>query len=288
MKTMQFTSNIPCLSKDPDCPAEFSWCFYGTWQSSFLSFQDATHMAVKAIRSLLTRELKFGSSIASKAVLLALIRQTSKAVLRITEDEISTNKDRMNYDIAEKACHPRVTQELKRPEEQATKEFLFLIQHIINAYIDPSKTIKERFYSAWYLVFFCRMWKLFLECGIKYSDSRPDAFKAILQKKFITYNLHSCIEINAHNLLIFHNQMRSSNNPNLFLPTLLNSQHCEKTFRSLRSMSTTKSTVVSFNIKEILQKAQRLKILEETQTTTENFAFNEKKNKTNISSQMNS
>jgi len=45
---------------------------------------------------------------------------------------------------------------------------------------------------------------------------------------------------------------------------------------------------VSFNIKEILQKAQRLKILEETQTTTENFAFNEKKNKTNISSQMNS
>ncbi len=77
----------------------------------------------------MTKELKIGTNIASRSILLELAKRTGKEVLHLTETQLSQNKDRMDYEVASKACDGRVLRELKRPEEEATKLFLLLMQH---------------------------------------------------------------------------------------------------------------------------------------------------------------
>ena len=58
--------------------------------------------------------------------------------------------------------------------------------------------------------------------------------------------MHLHIEINAHALITFLMVVRSHtfNDQTTFLPWLLGSQVCEKTFRTARNMSSTFSTVL--------------------------------------------
>lgn len=60
---------------------------------------------------------------------------------------------------------------------------------------------------------------------------------------------------------------------------LLNSQTCENEFRTYRSMSTTRSTVTDFDIKEMCQKAKRLYALKEISSSVEDFEFHQTKSK---------
>lgn len=221
----------------------------------------------------MTKELKIGTNIASRSILLELARRTGKEVIHLTETQLSQNKDRMDYEIAAKACDDRVLRELKRPEEKATKLFLILMQHIKTAFINHQETVRGRLYSAFYMIFFCRLWKIFLVAGNQHADKRSDAFHAQVQKNFISANLASCIEINAHSLLILHNYCRASNQPELFLPSELNSQACESAFRTLRSMTSTRSTIVNFDMFELLNRSKRLRLQEEAPIKIKDFVF---------------
>lgn len=269
LKAMQHVSGIPTMSSD--CPPLFKWCFFGKWRPHFLSIQDATHMVVKAHRALMTKNLIFGKGIASKSILIALTKKVPKMIIGISEHMLTEDKDAMNFGIAEKVCSTRVTDRLKRPEELATRCYLQLMRHIITAYIDPSTSVSDRFFSAWYLVFFCRIWKEYLK--------QDDTSDSSVTNNFISPNLHACIEINGHNLLLFHNKCRELNKPELFLPSLTGSQPCEDKFRGYRSMTTTKSTVINFDILELCQKAKRMRLLDTIASNTENFTFKKKQQK---------
>ena len=234
-------------------------------------------MIVKCHRALMTKNLKIGSGVASRSVLIALTKEFPKMVIGITEQQLTENKDAMNYPIAEKVCSEGVTDKLTRPEELATKIYLLLNRHIIKAYIDNCTSPSEKLFSAWYLAFFCRLWKEFLKIAPQYD--KPDTMKTSIQNNFISSNLHGCIEINGHNILLFHNKCRDMKKPELFLPSLAGSQPCESAFRTLRSMSTTRSTVINFDVMEILQKSKRLRVLDTIKATTEDFVFTTKTEK---------
>ena len=62
-----------------------------------------------------------------------------------------------------------------------------------------------------------------------------------IKNNFITANAMSCIELNAHFLIIFIRTLRDHipNGSDYFLPWLLGSQPCESTFRAARSMTGT-------------------------------------------------
>lgn len=274
---MKEVSNIPSKECDPSIPELFRWFFCGNWQPPYLCIQDAVHMVVKAFRALMTKILSLGfgnEAFASRSVLISLTNMFPKMIIGITKYDLTENKDNMNYAIAEKICAKRVTDKLTRPEEQATKTYLLLMRSIITAYIAPETTPDERIFASWYCAMFCRIWKESLCTAAK---SAKDTVNATVDRSFISSNLHACMEINGHHTTLFHNQCRDMGRPELFLPHLTGSQPCEDKFRTLRSISTTRSTVVNFDTFEVLQKGKRLKTLDEFASPTDGFDFNSKK-----------
>lgn len=239
------------------------------------------HGVVKLFRALMTKDLKFGSGIANRTQLLALIRQLGKVITGLSEVEVGQNKDKMSYELASKACSSKVTSELKRPEEKATKQILELMRHIEIAFIHHDTKPGDRIFSGWFLAFFFRMWKVFVKADIQMTaqDNSTAALKVTMQKNFVSSNLYACIEINGHSMVRFHNYCRDMQKPELFLPSLLNSQANESAFRTLRSMSSTRSTIVNFDVYEVLFRSNRLNVAEQAPTTIQNFCFKKKKPK---------
>lgn len=275
LKTGMHVTEIPS-TEVPDCPQEFVSYFSAKWAAKFLCIQDAWHMVVKGFRTIMNKDIPIGCGIASRSILLALVRQPeSKLIVRVSEAQLSDNKDRMNFMIASKVCCPTFTDELKRREEKATKGFLVGIQHIDYAYIDPTTTPEQRIFSGWYTVFFFRLLRFHSSTEV----AKQAAFHPAMQKNSISSNLQGCIELNAHVLLMFLDRCRQLMRPDLFIPSNLNSQGAESSFRLLRSMSSTRSTVVSLDLLEIAQRSKRLCIAEEAPSTIEEFTFKEKKTK---------
>lgn len=81
-----------------------------------------------------------------------------------------------------------------------------------------------------------------------------------LNDSFITSNCYTCIEINAHNLIQLIRKLRHDKTPELFVPTLFNSQMNEETFRQVRSMGTVNYTKVNFSLLELLHLIGRIEL----------------------------
>lgn len=170
-------------------------------------------------------------------------------------------KDKMNFDAVEKLCAPRVTELLSSiSDSQGTVQFLILINHILNSFLNKNLKIEERIYFMWQATFFLRLWRKWLQEN-NYS----------IDKNFITSNTYTCIEINAHGLLILVEKLRETNQ---FTPWLCSSQPCEKIFRQIRSMTSTFSTIVNFNLMGILRRLNRVQILNEISTDLSKFIQN--------------
>lgn len=273
---MKHFSDIPTTHSD--CPPLFRWFYFGKWHLDFLCIQDAVHMA---FRALITKLLRIGDGIASKSSLIVLTKEFPKMIIGISENQLTDNKDSMNFEIAEKVCSERVIEKLTRPEELATKAYLQWMRHIIIAYIEPSTNPTERLFSAWYVALFCRLWKEDLVSSHRSQsrriNSQDNSLATSVAESFISSNLHTCCEINGHHLLRLHNRCRDLNKPEIFLPSLTGSQPSESKFRTYRSMTTTRSTVISFDIMDMCQRSRRLRVLETIKATTVNFTFKTKK-----------
>jgi len=166
----------------------------------------------------------------------------------------------MNFDAVEKLCAPRVTKLLSNiPDSQGTKQFLILINHILNSFLNKKLNIEERIYSIWHATFFLRLWRKWLQEN-NYS----------IEKNFLTSNTYTCIELNAHGLLLFVEKIRETDTDQ-FTPWLCSSQPCEKIFRQMRSMTSTFSTIVNFNLLGILRRLNRLQILNDISTDLSKF-----------------
>ena len=93
------------------------------------------------------------------------------------------------------------------------------------------------------------------------------------RNNFITSNACSCIELNAHALIILlrilHDDTTTHDGSLHFLPWLLGSQPCEKAFRAVRSMTSTFSTIINFSLRDLLNRLHRLQIQLQLEAQTE-------------------
>ena len=80
-----------------------------------------------------------------------------------------------------------------------------------------------------------------------------------LSNNFVTLNAYMCIEL-AHALIVYiftqHKVLPDSG----FLPWMLGSQSCEKTFRAASSMSSMFSTVINFGMLGLLHRLHRIQV----------------------------
>lgn len=164
--------------------------------------------------------------------------------------------DKMNFKSIEKLCSYNVINVLpKIPESAGTRQYLLMCRYIIESFLNKSTNTKDRIYYIWYTVFFLRVWRQWLhENGHSITNN------------FITSNAYTCIEINGHGLLLLLEKCRRDNTPELFIPWLYSSQPCESTFRQIRSMTTTNSTIVNFSLNEMMKRLNQVQVLNDFST----------------------
>lgn len=79
--------------------------------------------------------------------------------------------------------------------------------------------------------------------------------------KGATTNAYSCVELNAHALVLYMMVLREKNLHQFFHPDMLGSQQCENEFRSVRSFTPSFSTKTNCNIAEFINKIARVELL---------------------------
>lgn len=162
--------------------------------------------------------------------------------------------DKMCVKTFEKLIDPRVMSLLTtQPGTNGTIAYVALMKSVFDAYENPELNPLQRVEEIWFATFFIRCW----HSWIKSSRNLR------LDEQFITDNAELGIEINAHSLISHLIHCRELGKPELFLPSLMNSQHCERSFGNARSMSGVQNTVINFDILEYLNKASRFEYLDE-------------------------
>lgn len=83
------------------------------------------------------------------------------------------------------------------------------MQNLMNAFLEKNLLILQRVNLIWKSTFFLRIWRKWLTKN-----------KNKLGKTFITSNCYTCIELNAHAILVALNWCRENKSPEFFLTWL--------------------------------------------------------------------
>lgn len=192
-----------------------------------------------------------GNETACLAHIQQVLETFSKEKHNLTQRSID-NKDKQNYSSIPVLCVDGVQECLEelneRSQNTGTLMYLKIMRQILHSIFDKSLSPLERIALIWRVVFFCRIWRKWLSLN-GYSE----------KDQFLTSNAYLCIEINAHTILCLLINVMNGNLPKKCLRVwTTGSQACEQTFRLLRSMTGTFSTIVNFTMKGILERINKL------------------------------
>ena len=223
--------------------------------------QDVVHIGVKFKARLLNTSVKLtmGSNFEASVYHLEQLCATYGKEQHFLRERDLNHKDKQNFDAVLHIIHAsRLLDGNSRA--YATKCYIEVIQNVIDNYLDKSLDPISRIEKISYATFFLRYWRKWILLHPLYT----------LKTNFITQNCYMCVELNAHALVTYiltiRDHFKGSNN---FLPWLLGSQTCERTFRTVRSMSSTFSTVLNFSILGLLRRLHRLNIQLNLQASTQ-------------------
>lgn len=220
--------------------------------------QDPTHIGTK-LRNFLLRfhhkKIPFSPTLSIQLDhLYTLLNTVSKDQHFLTASTLNPS-DRQNFSSVLRMCSEKVTSllQLKIENSQATIIYLEMIRNILDSFMNTSLNPLERVSKIWYSVFILRIWKQFIKSQKKYK----------MKDSFLTSNCYSCIELNAHSLVLCLVYLKENNLPSWFQPSLSSSQPCESTFRRLRSFTSTYSTVANCSVKEALSRVSKIQLQNE-------------------------
>ncbi|XP_031354871.1 uncharacterized protein LOC116179261 [Photinus pyralis] len=256
LKSMRYLSSLP-----PELQiSQWEWYQMNSDLNVVQSYiQDTVHIATKLRVRILKagKPLIMGRYTANPDHLFLLIHRFPKNDHFLAESDLN-NEVKMNFRSAEKICSEAVLNLLKKLSEEtseetdATVQYLRIMQYATSSFLDQALTVEVRIYRMWYCVFFLRIWRQWIlnTASLKLSDN------------FLTSNAYLCIEQNAHSIIkiirLFH---KHDLDFNMFIPHLFSSQVCEQIFRATRSMTSTFSTVVNFSLKNIMERLDRIKVI---------------------------
>ena len=123
------------------------------------------------------------------------------------------------------------------------------MSYVTSSYLDKSLSVEEKLYRIWFSNFALRGWRYWMTCDECYS----------LQDNFVTSIFASCIEINAHALVLSILKLKEMECEHCLVTWNFGSQACESEFRLARSCSTYSSTQVNFSMKDFVRsRCQRI------------------------------
>lgn len=231
--------------------------------------QDSIHIGTKLRNFLLrflNKKIPFGPKYSIEIEHLYILLNTISKDQHLMTATTLNPSDRQNFSSVLRMCSENVIALLKSEiqNSQATVIFLQLMRDVLDSFMDTSLAPLVRVSKIWYCVFILRIWKKFIKTHKKYT----------LKESFLSSNCYSCIELNAHSLVLCLLYLKENNLPNWFVPHLYSSQACEATFRQLRSFSSTFSTVSNCSVKEALSRVTQIQLQSEiVHSNASNFVF---------------
>lgn len=209
--------------------------------------------------------LPFGKYFIDWNHLNILLKKFPKDVHQLTASVLNPF-DRQNFRSVLRMCDPKVIALLKSHVEgsEATVIYLQMMKDIIDAFLDRSLKPLQRVRKMWFSIFIIRMWRHFIVSHKKYK----------LKYNFLTTPCYSCLELNAHSILMCMLHLKEINRPDLFLPHLFESQPCESMFRQFRSFTSTYSTKTNCTVKEALSRISKIQLQNDIiHGTSSNFTY---------------
>lgn len=235
----------------------------GKVETTFI--QDTVHILTKLRNRLLTcsRIFPLGFCVISVSHLKYLIEKVSKDKHLLTIYDIDPS-DRQNYLSAEKICSDNSAKCLNDyvPGSEATVLYIKAMRGVLLSFLENNLQSNERIYHIWSALFFFRAWRSWLLNSEK-IDPHNKKSKSLytLKDNFISSNCYTCIELNAHALVkkVLSEDL-SDDVGEVFFPNLYGSQPCESMFRQVRSFTSTFSTVVNFNMLDIMHRINKVQL----------------------------
>lgn len=251
---------------------DFNWfCADATCDDETFYVQDSPHIGTK-LRNFFLRtsykklKLPFGpnNSIDLKH-LYYLLDHFTKDKHQLTAS-ILNPVDKQNFQSVLRMCDEKVTCLLKSSVKNSdgTIWFLDTIRDVLDSFMCPNLTPLQRIQKLWYRIFCIRLWRRYVSSHKTYC----------VKDNFLTANCYACIELNGHSLIQIILHLHSIDRPDLFLPFLFNSQQCESIFRTLRSFTSTFSTVTNSSVKESCGRMSKIELQKEIiHMTSSQFAY---------------
>lgn len=234
--------------------------------------QDPPHIGTKARNLVLKtkanpKRLPFGKEHFIKmAHLQVLVERFNKSEHLLTRSTLNP-KDRQNYDSVLKICDKRVTNMLKKHVDDSAATVIFLDSIILNSiesFMSDKISPLERVEKMWKAVFMARIWKYFVLKHPRYT----------LKNHFMSSNLYSCLEQNAHSLVLIILFLKENNLNHLFIPWFYNSQACEKFYAQMRALCSTYSMIATCSVKEAVSRVSKIHLLSDISNDKESgFVF---------------
>lgn len=206
-------------------------------------------------------DLRIGKYTANVSHLHQLVENVTKDKHLLTKSHLNSD-DKMNFESVERIIDEKVQKGLQNnvADSQGTVAFLKIMAMFLDAFLEKQIDIETRIYNAWFVVFFLRIWRYWI---------KSNGFS--LDKNFITLNAYICVELNAHALVLMTLRCHYLKRPELLMPWLMSSQPCEKTFRAIRSMTSTFSTIVNYSMLDILHRLHRIQMLNDVMCDLSKF-----------------
>ncbi|CAF3986089.1 unnamed protein product [Rotaria sp. Silwood2] len=255
---LSFTINIPSSWS--------TWYFLNRTQL-FLCMQDGIHLCCKIRNRLLSKnaKLKMGSYNVSIIHLHQLIKTTNKIDHNLCKSDLNI-RDRQNFSSCQRISDDKVLIMLSFNEQyKATYNYLLLLNLLIMAYTNRQVSLLTRIYYAWIVLFFVRLWRLWLYLTKRKRKSTTKNKTSSDQYFFITSNALLSIEINAHCLIYIYLLIEQKFVPESLADSIhiFSSQPCESVFRDARALSGVYSTQINFTMKQFLKRVNKLNALTE-------------------------
>ena len=188
-----FTRSPSILADKMPYPETWTW-FWVENPTTIAYMQDMVHIAVKMKSRLLKPStiLPMGDFTAGVHHLQILVESFAKEQHGICHKDIDC-KDKQNYEAVLRISSPTALNLLKQlPDGRGTLQYLRVLRSFIDGFLDKQLSVSNRVYKIWYAVFFLCYWRRWIKLSKAFN----------IKNNFITANAMSCIELNAHSLII--------------------------------------------------------------------------------------
>lgn len=145
--------------------------------------------------------------------------------------------------------------------------FLQIMYDVVVAYMDRNLSPTKRVELIWHALFIVRIWR-------KYVENHSGL---TMKNNFMSIYSYVCIELNAHSIIKVLIYLKDHNLTHLFHPYMMSSQPCEEFYRYIRSLSTSCSTVVNCSMKEVMDRINRIQLMDEISSDQDGFIYSKTK-----------